>query len=1300
MTILYKFLALSNSFIAIQVLLNLMLKGNCMESRAHKRYFFDQQATLELSPSNIVEGRILNYGEGGILIQLNQNLTDIAAAQKLNLFSCFTVGFNCEIEGRQKKINLQGHIRRMEDLLVGLEFYQAPAATISLINELVTKRLSSNPRPAEAQTRKKHSQLLTQINNVEKSFWGFILKQFYNEVEEQLIQLADQAQTNQQQALCFESINQLKAHHDQTVNSIGRLVSQYLEKPIQIPKQEEVEVHSDDHELEMLEKNQFEDWLEVQIIISAAESDNFTLLRQLHQFLSHLYETEITALNNPLGPHVICHTFRQALANSKFPRPILKVIYKCFQKPFSAQLSHFYNELIALFTKSGFKVTSNTQKPVNGNRQALQQTTGQTNVETVQENNVSGKITSSTLQPNNAYQALQSLKNLQHANMAYTGSQPTKQTHDKQDYFSLSEINQWFNKLPVIKTHKLSTSKRPLKEVFLQDIRGFSGQSGENKHINSEQLGIIEIIDDIFGSMKSHNEIDDEFQGWINQLKIPLLKILLNDPEFLDNPQHPARQVVNQLIQIGSVDRISNKSLERTVKKHIDTIVSEYDQNNSIFSTVSIALKSLIDRQENAFKRNAERVAKAYEGQEKLAHAKHYVLTKLVKLLVGRPIPSVVLDLINEGWRSLLVVTCLREGVLSTDLKEYFTILEALVIWTQNNNVVSGVGDEFELDLEAPAVLELISQQLSNSSAGIIMHHALLGELKGLLYRKKDPKLITIEETDLGFDISLLSQKDTQKLSPSPESTNKTTSNLKNSRWLKRVKNMKVGDWVEYQNEQTKVKRMRLIWTGDDAYKFVFVNHQGMKEIEFDADQLVKQLDSGKTVFVDESEISFVDKSLFNTVQTVYEQMAFRATHDPLTELMERHEFEKHLNRALANAHKRHTLHALCHIDIIQFSIINNNYGHHVGDHLLKAIAELLNDFLKGGHLLARVGGNEYGVLINDCNEEEAIDIADQLRNALNNHEFIIQDKTIRINASVGLEMMTPESQSISTILKHADLACMSAKQGAGNKVVKFNESDSEQIRQDSVMSWAGKVDHALASKDLLQVRCQKIAPVNSPDTESPHYEILLGVLDDAGKLISPEGFIEAAEQFNRMPKVDRWVVTAAFEWMENNLHKVGKLHGFSINLSGHSINDDSFLEFLLNTIKKSPVTTEKICFEVTETATISNLNYAADFINEVKKLGCKFSLDDFGTGLASYEYLQKLPVDYLKIDGIFIKDIVKNTNNYAMVKSINELGHFLGKETIAEYVENDEILGVLKEIGVDYAQGYGVEKPILLNTL
>jgi diguanylate cyclase (GGDEF)-like protein len=1271
-----------------------------MESRAHKRYFFDQQATLEFTPSNTIEGRILNYGEGGFLIQLNQNLADIAAAQQLNLFSCFKIKFNCVIEGYPKEIILQGHIRRMEDLLVGIEFYQAPATTIALINQFVTKYLSSNPRPAEAQTRKKHPQLLAQINNIEKSFWSFILKQFYSEVEEQLIQLADRAQTNQQQALCFESINQLKAHHDQTINSIGRLVSQYLETPIQIPKQEEVEVHSDDHELEILEKNQFEDWLEVQIIISAAESDNFTSLQQLHQYLSQLYETEIAALNNPLGPHVICHTFRQTLADSKFPRPILKVIYKCFQKPFLAQLSHFYNELIALFTKSGFKVTSSTQNLVNGNRQVLQQITGQTNVKTEQEHNASGKIASSTSQRSNTYHSLQSLKNLQHVNTGYTGSQQTKQTHDKQDYFSLSEINQWFNKLPLVKTHTLSASQRPLKEVFLQDLKGFSGQSSESKHINSEQLGIIEIIDDIFGLMKSRHELDEEFQGWVNQLKIPLLKVLLNDPEFLDNPQHPARQVVNQLIQIGSVDRVTNKSLERTVKKHIDTIVSEYSQNNHIFSTVSIALQSLIDRQENAFKRNAERVAKAYEGQEKLAHAKQYVLTKLVKLLVGRKIPSVVLDLINEGWRSLLVVTCLREGIQSTDLKEYFTILEALVIWTQSHNVVSGVGDEFELDLEAPAVLELISQQLSNTSTGIITHQALLDELQCLLYRKRDPKLITIEETELGFDISLLSQKETKKVSPSPESTNKTTSNLKDSRWLKRVDNMKVGDWVEYQDEQTKVKRMRLIWTGDDAYKFVFVNHQGMKEIEFDAEQLVNQLDSGKTVLVDESEISFVDKSLFNTVQTVYEQMAFRATHDPLTELMERHEFEKYLNRALAKTHKRHTLHALCHIDIIQFSIINNNYGHHVGDRLLKAIAELLNDFLKGGHVLARVGGNEYGILINHCNEQEAINIADQIRSTLNNHEFIIQDNTITINASVGLELITPESQTISTILKHADLACMSAKQGAGNKVVQYSESDSEQIHQDSVMSWAGKVDNALSSKDLLQVRCQKIAPVNSPDTDSPHYEILLGVLDDAGKLISPEGFIEAAEQFNRMPKVDRWVVTAAFEWMENNLLKVEQLHGFSINLSGHSINDDSFLEFLLNKIKKSSVTTEKICFEVTETATISNLNYAADFINEVKKLGCKFSLDDFGTGLASYEYLQKLPVDYLKIDGIFIKDIVKNTNNYAMVKSINELGHFLGKETIAEYVENDEILEVLKEIGVDYAQGYGVEKPILLNTL
>jgi len=1261
-----------------------------VECRAHKRYEFEHRATLIFGQSAPIQCRIMNYCSGGVLVNLDTNLAELAAEKKLNLFGSFTLEFEFCINEECQTFVFSSHIRRMEGKSVGIEFFQPPEAAIASLNDFISKRSSINADHTFPSTSTEHPELIDKIYKVEQEFWINILNQFFEDVDAQLLKLADHAQTNQQQALCFEAINQLKARREKSENFIGRHVSEYLNTPVEILKSTELRPGDEENELKVLDKNIFEDWLEVQMIISAAEADYKPQLQAILQYLSQLYKSDINALNNPLGPHVICQTFRQSMTEGDFPRPILTVIYQCFQRSLNAHIKAFYAEIIVLFSSKGF--TATTQHQVNAyGTQRQNSATRESTKQTDTSPNGEPTNTKRSQHGQNSYGALQALKRLQRK------ESKTALTKPENTYFSLDEINNSFSKLSATRISD-SDSDIPLRDIFQESVKNIDSGANRNKQVSSDQLDLVDIVEDLFNLMYKTDELDEEVRIWIRQLRIPLLKVILNEPEFLNNDQHPARQVIDQLVQIGSVDRVSNKSLERTVKKHIDHIVSEYDQNNEIFATVSSTLKKLIDRQEHAFKRNAERVAKTYEAQEKLVFAKHHVLSKLVQLLVGRPIPSVTLDLVNEGWRSLLVITCVREGIHSDDLNEFLMLLEAIVMWTQSHDKSSEVGDEFELDLEAPAILELISQQLSNSSAGIIKHDTLLDELKGLLFGEREPTLITIEESDLGFDITLEIEPTSVpgKGEPSTETHISTIPN--NSRWLERVKNMKVGDWVENQDEHKKVKRMRLIWTADDAYKFVFVNHQGMKEIEFDIEGLVQQLDTGTTVLVDENEISFVDKSLFNTVQTVYEQMAFRATHDPLTELIERHEFEKYLNRALTKSKKNSSTHALCYIDVNQFSIINNNHGYEVGDALLKAIAIRLNKSL-ANHVVARIGGNEYGVLLNDCNEHEAITATEKLRISINNQPFEIDKKSLDMNISIGFEMISSESLNVTTILKHANLACLTSKQNSGNKVVEYQEDDSDQVHHESLMHWVERVDEDLASDSLL-VRCQKIAPVGNTVSDSPHYEILLGVLDDDGHLTSPEPFIEAAEQFNRMPKVDRWVVTSALDWMEKNQAKVSKLHGFSINLSGHSINDNDFLPFLLGKIKNSSIPSEKICFEVTETATISSLNYAADFINEVKKTGCKFSLDDFGTGLASYEYLQKLPVDYLKIDGIFIKDIVSNKNNYAMVKSINELGHFLGKETIAEFVENDQILEILKEIGVDHAQGYGIEKPILLNTL
>ncbi len=1278
-----------------------------MERRTYKRYPFIQQAVLRFENAHAIECCIKNYCSGGLLLEPGVNLTEIAATQKLNLFSCISIEFDFSANNTNHAMALQGYIRRMDDHSVGIEFHDPDGSTINLLDSLITVRSSENPRPATTGT--KHADLIGQINIIEKSFWESILGKFIEDVDEQLFKLAELARSNQQQAEYFEALNQLKARHSQISQSIGQHVSQYLETPPQLLKQTEVRADLKAKELEVLENNVFEDWLDIQLIISSAEAEFFTELQLIHQYFSQLYEAEITAQNNPVGPHVICQTFRQALSECILPRHILSVVYRCFQQAFDEHSRNFYGELISILSQSGINLVQESQTTPDNHR-PITECEKQSETDPCWKDSLdSTSAPSQAMPPCNAYQSLRSLKRLQRLSTEtgkeyYEGSSQIwhPENGNSPEFFNIDDINQWFSNLPLEQNLELSRSSAPLKDVVLQSVRTMKGDSTQDKQLYDEQIDLVEIVDDLFGLVQATKELDGDIQNWINQLKIPLLKVVLNEPDFLDDYQHPARQVINRLVRIGTADRVNNISLERTVKKHIESIINEHDSNEGIFTTVSSALEDLIVRQESAFKRNAERVAKAYEGQQNLDRAKRHVLKRLVELMTGIPIPSAVLDLLNEGWRSLLVVTCVRYGEQSTDLKEYLNVIEALITWTQcrsSGKETTDIGDEFELDLEAPAVLELVARQLSISSSGIIAHQTLMSELRELLYGDINQNQIIIEEKDLGFDILLDANQVSDLKKSIPDLGGEIDAELAENRWLRRVNNMKVGDWVEYDEEQDGIMRMRLIWTCEDAYKFVFVNHQGMNEIEFNALQLVTQLESGKTVLVEESDISFVDKSLFNTVQKVYEKMAYHATHDPLTELLVRREFEKQLFQALTKAQKMKVIHALFHIDINQFSIINNNYGHDVGDKLLKDIAQRLKNDLDEDHLLARIGGNEYGILITNSSEQEAMDIADQMRQTVNDAPFQINSEKLTASISVGVKIITSKCQSVSIVLKHANLACMSAKQNAGDKAVQFHMDDADQVHHDSVMNWVGKVDHALAS-NLLQVRCQKIAPVNTPETNHPHYEVLLGVLDDRGELTSPEAFIEAAEQFNRMPRVDRWVVDSTFEWMEKNQDKLSILHGLSINLSGHTINDDSFLQFLLDKISSSSVKAEKLCFEVTETATISNLNYAADFINEVKNIGCQFSLDDFGTGLASYEYLQKLPVDYLKIDGIFIKDIVTNINNYAMVKSINELGHFLGKETIAEFVENDDILDVLREIGVDHAQGYGIEKPKLLSTL
>jgi len=424
------------------------------------------------------------------------------------------------------------------------------------------------------------------------------------------------------------------------------------------------------------------------------------------------------------------------------------------------------------------------------------------------------------------------------------------------------------------------------------------------------------------------------------------------------------------------------------------------------------------------------------------------------------------------------------------------------------------------------------------------------------------------------------------------------------------------------------------------------------------------------------------------------------AYHDSLTGLINRAEFERRLKRALFGLKNHHHHHALFYIDLDQFKVINDTCGHIAGDELLKQLTVILHKPIRESDILARLGGDEFGILLEDCPLEQAKVIADNLLREVKDFHFAWKNQTFKIGASIGLVMLTSYEQGLTEVLSAADMACYAAKDAGRNRYHLYSDDDTSLIRRHGEMKWVSRIHEALKNNRFTLYQ-QQMPPVNGESDLPTNFEFLIR-LKDNDEIIAPGAFIPAAERYDLMPSIDQWVISEAFK----NIAQLTKLNPalkdatYFLNLSGTSLSDEAFFDFLRQQFDEHKLPAQKICFEVTETAAITNLTSTVEFINQLKQLGCQFALDDFGAGLSSFSYLKSLPVDYLKIDGGFVRDMIEDPMDAAIVAAVNNIGHVAGLKTVAEFVENYEIIDALKTIGVDYAQGYALAKPAPLEDL
>ncbi|KQB55286.1 hypothetical protein AQS70_05420 [Pseudomonas endophytica] len=423
--------------------------------------------------------------------------------------------------------------------------------------------------------------------------------------------------------------------------------------------------------------------------------------------------------------------------------------------------------------------------------------------------------------------------------------------------------------------------------------------------------------------------------------------------------------------------------------------------------------------------------------------------------------------------------------------------------------------------------------------------------------------------------------------------------------------------------------------------------------------------------------------------------LSWQATHDALTGLANRREFEYRLELVLQNLARHQGRHALMFLDLDQFKLVNDTCGHAAGDELLRHICTLLQSGLREGDTLARLGGDEFGILLENCPAEMAEKIAEGLRHAVQSLHFAWKGRPFLNTISIGLVHIHHPPVTLEGAMRAADMACYMAKEKGRNRVQVYHEDDTEVSLRFGEMTWVQRL-HVALEENRFCLYSQAIVPLGHVQEGSGHIEILLRLQDENGRMIMPDSFIPAAERYGLMSLIDRWVVENVFKVIsECTAQDAGRaMEMCAINLSGTTIGDDEFLAFLHEQFEFYGVSPKQICFEITETSAIANLGSAIRFINELKALGCRFSLDDFCAGMSSFAYLKHLPVDFLKIDGSFVRDMLDDPINRAMVEVINHIGHVMGKRTIAEFVESSHIEQALTEIGVDYAQGYAVERP------
>jgi len=803
--------------------------------------------------------------------------------------------------------------------------------------------------------------------------------------------------------------------------------------------------------------------------------------------------------------------------------------------------------------------------------------------------------------------------------------------------------------------------------------------AGEAVRLAPDHRQILDTTSDLFVRAWADFVPGSDVALLMERLERPLLKLALQDPDFPAMPEHPARQVLNLIEQyaVAADDkgRIFDAKLQRFLTLLVDRICSQADDDPGIFEGVRDSLEKVLLPILQIRRTRVARLQEASEGRERIRVARSRANAALEQRLAGREVPALLLRLLDAGWRQYLVLLEMRQGTQGEAWDAALAVLDRLLDWLSPAQAGAS-----RTAGAAQALLNEIERSLATVNVDANLLAAFMDELgEGLA---DDPT-----RTDVGLAMVLVPPG---RLA-APQGEDDLAAQ---QQWGDRLR---VGGWWDFSLDGSRVP-MQLIWTSQPPSSCAFANRSATNKLEFTLAELSRQIQRGLAQPGKDLELPLIERTEHALFDETYRGLVNQAMHDPLTGLLNRKGFMHRLNQ-LALPDQADRAHAVGIIEFDQFRMIYNTCGVEAAEELARSLASAVRAQLGPDAVLAAFRDDTLALLLPDCIRADGCPPVDRLLDHMKDYPFRHGQHRYSIGFNIGVTEYAPDRFSAVEAIRRADSACITAKSQGRNRMQVYEQASPQLQSQESLMGWAGRID-AFIKGSGLHLRCQQVMPIGTGTTRQPYYEVLLGIEDEDGVEILPTNFIPAVERLQRAHEIDIWVMRNVFEWIAVNRSDFATVGGFAINLSATSLSNPEVMRYLQTVLPDSDFPTSKIIFEITESAAIESYGAAQDFIREIRRYGCRFALDDFGSGFTSYAHLKNLRTDALKIDGSFVKDMLQNSDDFAMVKSMNDIGHSLGMLTVAEYVESPAILGALREIGVDYVQGYVIHKPCRIDEI